>query len=209
MPASRTIAATATGTVRRMREPGERERVVGEGDGHGGDGAGGDDEEQRPAVQERGQRSPGLAQVDVAAAGARAPLAELAVAEGADEGDRAAEHPGGEREARRADPFGDRGRRPEDPATDDAADDGHRCGEEAQPARVGRHPASQVERARLETLSRTQSRALLRIGVSPAGRGGTAVALASRRAPPPLAHPDARAASSSPPAASIRATIRP
>ena len=68
-----------------MREPGERERVIGEGDGHGGDGAGGDDEEQRPAVQERGQRPPGLSQVYVAAAGARAPLAELAVAEGADE----------------------------------------------------------------------------------------------------------------------------
>ena len=99
MPASSTIAATATGVVSVVGQARERERVVREGDRHRRDGARGDHEQQRPAVEERRQRSPGLPQVDVAAAGARPPVAQLAVAERADQRDHPAHHPRGQRQA--------------------------------------------------------------------------------------------------------------
>ncbi len=77
-----------------MRESQEGERVVGERHGDGGNRAGRDDEHQRPAVQKCRQRTECLAQVDIPAAGAGPPLAQLAPAKRADQCDDSADHPG-------------------------------------------------------------------------------------------------------------------
>ena len=94
--------------IERRASPSQRGAVAGEGDGDRGHGAGGDDQQQRPGVEERRQGAEGLAQIDVAAAGLRAPLAELAEAERADQRDHPAADPDAERERRRCRPAGRR-----------------------------------------------------------------------------------------------------
>src|SRR2546430_2732577 len=87
--------------------------------------------------QEGRERSPRLAQVHVAATGARAAPSQLTEAEGADQGDHATHHPGRERQARRPHSLRDgRGRAVDTPA-DDAADHRHRAGEETDASCVG------------------------------------------------------------------------
>ena len=115
----------------------QRGGVVGEGDGHGGDGAGRHDEEQRPGVEEGGQGPERLAEVGVAAAHLRPALPELAVDERPDERHHAATDPDAERGGGRAHPLRHDGGVEEDPGADDAADDGHRAGKEAQATRIG------------------------------------------------------------------------
>src|SRR5205823_7997965 len=80
-------------------------------------------------------------QVHVAATGARAAPAQFAEAEGADQGDRPTHDPGRERQLGRPYSLRDGRGRAEDPAADDAADHGHRAGEETEAPRVGRHGA--------------------------------------------------------------------
>ena len=76
-----------------MRQPHQRQRVVGECHRHGGDRARRDDQHQRPAVQKGRQRAEGLTQVDVPAARARTPLPQLTPAKRADQGDTATDDP--------------------------------------------------------------------------------------------------------------------
>jgi hypothetical protein len=59
------------------REARQGQRVVGEGDRDRRDGAGGDDQQQRPAVEEGREGAPGFPEVDVAAARARPVPAQL------------------------------------------------------------------------------------------------------------------------------------
>ena len=117
----------------------ERERVVCERHGDRGDRARRDDEHQRPAVQKCRQRTKGLSQVDVAATRAGAPLSQLAPTKRANERDSAAEHPRKQNRLGSAEALGDGGGRAENAATDDATDDGHCSGKEAEAAGVCRH----------------------------------------------------------------------
>ena len=119
------------------RKSHQRGGVVGKGDGHGGDGAGRHDEEQRPGVEEGGQGPERLAEVGVAAAHLRPALPEFAVDERPDERHHAATHPDAERGGGGAHPLRHDGWVEEDPGADDAADDGHRAGKEAQATRIG------------------------------------------------------------------------
>ena len=122
-----------------MRQPQQGERVIRERDGDGGDCAGRNDEHQRPTVQERGERSPRLAQIHVAAARAGSTLPQLAETECPDQRDAAADDPRQQHQPRRAQSLGDGGGRAKNPAADDPADYGHRSGEEAESAGVRRY----------------------------------------------------------------------
>ena len=65
------MAATASGTGATSGPPDQPQRVGGERDRDGRDRAALDHQQQRPAVEESGQRMPAVAQVDVLAAGLR------------------------------------------------------------------------------------------------------------------------------------------
>ena len=106
--------------------------VLGEGDGHRRHRAGLDGRQQRPPVEEPGQRMVGLAQVGVLAADPRADGAELRVGERAGQRDQPARHPRGEHLAPARQPPGDDGRVDEDAGADDGADHDHGGVEEAQ-----------------------------------------------------------------------------
>jgi hypothetical protein len=100
--------------------------VAGERGSHCGNAAGVDDEEQREAVEEAGERPPGARQVDVLAADDRQPRAELGVDEAADHRQRPAgepdeQHPLGRRQDAR-----DVRRIDEDTDADDRAGDDDR-----------------------------------------------------------------------------------
>ena len=79
-------------------EAGELDGVAREGDGDGGHAAALDDEEQRPAVEKRDGRMPGVAQVGVLSADVGPQRRELGVDEGAHERDDAARGPDAEDE---------------------------------------------------------------------------------------------------------------
>ena len=123
----------------RLRQTGERQRVIRERDGHRRDGAGRDDEQQRPPIEECGQRAPCLTQVHVAATRLGAPISQLAETERTDQRDQAAESPGDEDQPGRADALCDGRGSAEDAAADDAAGDRHRGGKQAETAGVGGH----------------------------------------------------------------------
>ena len=122
-----------------VRQPQQRQRVVGERHRHGGNGAGRNDEDESPAVQKSGQRPERLTEVHVPPTRARAALAELPEAERADQRHDAADHPGQQHEARRVQPLSDGRGRAEDPAPDDPTYDGHRSRKQPETSRVGCH----------------------------------------------------------------------
>ncbi len=100
-------------------------QVDGERDGERGQRSGRDDEERAPAIEECGERTERVADVDVDAAGLGAHGAELRVGERAEEGEESAGRPHAEREEGvragvREDEPGDE----EDAGADDDADGG-------------------------------------------------------------------------------------
>ena len=102
------------------------QRVGGKGDRDRGDGAALDDEEQRPAVQEAGERMQSVAQVDVLAARLGKERAELGVGERAGQRDRAAGDPRPQHEQRRVETLRDDVGSDEDAGADDPPDHHHR-----------------------------------------------------------------------------------
>ena len=106
------------------RQGDEMGQVLG-GEGHGqrGDGPRIDDQEERPAEEEREERAVGFAQVDVDAAGLGHGRAQLGEGDGAEEAEHPADDPDGQDEQRGLDAGGDAGGDEEDAGADDAADD--------------------------------------------------------------------------------------
>ena len=106
------------------RHPEEiREVAGGEGDGQCGDGPRVDDEEERPAEEEREERPVRLAEEDVHAARLGHGRAELGESEGAEVAEEPADDPDRKHEERRREDGGDGLGDEEDAGTDDPADD--------------------------------------------------------------------------------------
>jgi hypothetical protein len=100
-----------------------RQVLRGEGRGQGGDAPRIDDQEERPAEEETGQRAVGLAQVNIEAAGLGIGRRELRQRQGAEDAQHAAGDPHGEHEERRAHLAGHRRGDDEDARADHGADD--------------------------------------------------------------------------------------
>ena len=121
--------------ARVRRVPAENaERVLRESDRDGGEPAALDQDERRPAEEERDERVIGLPQVDVLAARGGVEGRELREGKRAGESDRSADGPRRENETGRREPLRDDGRHDEDARADDSADDDHRRVEAAERA---------------------------------------------------------------------------
>jgi hypothetical protein len=108
--------------------------VLGEPDRDRRDGAGLDHDEQRPAVEEAGQRPERLAQIDVLATRLRHHRRQLAVREGRREREQAGDQPDHQEPAGRSDLAGDVGRDDEDARPDHRAGHDHRGVDQSEPA---------------------------------------------------------------------------
>ncbi len=119
---------------RRVRPSDETKRVIGERDRDGGDRAALDQRQQRPSVEEPGQRVVAIPQVDVLPAGARELRAQFGIGERAGERDGASRGPRRQHQHRGVEALRDDVGIDEDAGADDAADDHHRGVERAERA---------------------------------------------------------------------------
>ena len=105
----------------------------GEGDRDRRDGSGLDHQEQRPAVEKTPERAVGFAQINVLSARSRHHGGQFAVAQGADEGERAGEEPHDQEPAGRTDLPRNVRRNDEDARPDHRAGDNHDGIQQAKP----------------------------------------------------------------------------
>ena len=135
---SRTSAAIASGTRRRVRTVDQTQCVGRKHDRNGCDRAGLDDEEQGPTVEETGERMQALAEGRRTARLPSERVRPVRHNKGAGESDRSADDPGPEHQRGRVEPPSNDVGIDEDAGADDAPDHHHRGVERTEDALEGR-----------------------------------------------------------------------